>query len=225
MAGRMLGLTEAYLEEDFKYRDVYGSDKDITITGLSDSLDKTKVVTIRIPSTINGKNVYGVGTWVAFLLFPSLKTVILPASLEEIHGQVCFGSKSLTEYKIPEENTRFTAVDGVLFSKDMKTLVAYPMCKPYSTYNVPEGVTKIGGFAFGGCNSLTSVILPQSLENIGQWAFSCCTGIKSLTVPASVTTVENDSFRNWTNGQTITVTWAKGNKPSYSYSTGGWEDN
>lgn len=48
-------------------------------------------------------------------------------------------TQTLKEYEVDEENKWFKSVDGVLFSKDGKRLVAYPPAKGLSKYEIPEG--------------------------------------------------------------------------------------
>ena len=43
---------------------------------------------------------------------------------------------------------------------------------------IPEGVTSIGGDAFDGCESLTSIEIPSSVTSIGYWAFEDCSQLK-----------------------------------------------
>ena len=43
---------------------------------------------------------------------------------------------------------------------------------------------------------LTSVILPEGVEKIGWFAFFGCTSLKNVTVPASVTSIGYDAFTN-----------------------------
>jgi hypothetical protein len=73
-------------------------------------------------------------------------------------------------------NPNYQSIDGVLFSKDGKTLIAYPAGKSGSAYVIPSSVTSIGYEAFKGCTSLTSVTIPSSVTNVSYGAFYGCTG-------------------------------------------------
>ena len=61
---------------------------------------------------------------------------------------------------------------------------------------IPEGVTKIGTYAFCGCSALTSVTLPNSLTDIGYAAFSGCSGLSSVTLPNSLTSIGSNAFQD-----------------------------
>ena len=54
---------------------------------------------------------------------------------------------------------------------------------------IPAGVTKIGMWAFQGCEALASVVIPESVTEIGWYAFSGCTALASVVIPASVTEI------------------------------------
>ncbi|MDD3161070.1 MAG: leucine-rich repeat domain-containing protein, partial [Bacteroidales bacterium] len=84
----------------------------------------------------------------------------------------CVGMKEIHVYPT---NPKYTSVDGILFSKDRKTLIAYPMGRS-GEYTIPEGVTSIGWSAFEKCAGLTSIIIPNSVTEIGENAFSWCSG-------------------------------------------------
>ena len=77
----------------------------------------------------------------------SLKNISIPKRLTKI-GEGAFtlvsGCKS---FKVQKGNPAYCAQDGILFTKDKKTLVACPMGKTGS-YTVPKGVRKIGNHAF-----------------------------------------------------------------------------
>ena len=45
---------------------------------------------------------------------------------------------------------------------------------------IPEGVKKIGNYAFSNCCELEEIILPKSLENISHNAFRGCDKLKKI---------------------------------------------
>lgn len=49
--------------------------------------------------------------------------------------------------------------------------------------NIPDGVTKIGDYAFVYGLSITSVTIPDSVTAIGFHAFRWCTSLESITIP------------------------------------------
>lgn len=100
---------------------------------------------------------------------------------------------ALSAYKVSSENSVYSVIDGVLYSKDKKFLMDYPNSKG-SSYQVPEGTTKIEDRAFAN-KKLTSITLPQSLKVIGRNAFSG-TGITAITLPANFTYFSEDAFDN-----------------------------
>lgn len=70
---------------------------------------------------------------------------------------------SLQAIEVDEANAYYCSEDGVMFTKDKKTLICYPMNKPYERYIVPESVTSIAPYAFFG-SKLKKVILPENYK-------------------------------------------------------------
>ena len=68
-------------------------------------------------------------------------------------------------------------------------------CRPWATsVTIPDGVTKIGNYAFNGCKALTSVTIPNSVTFIGGSAFYGCEALTSVTIPNSVTSIGSNVF-------------------------------
>jgi hypothetical protein len=108
----------------------------------------------------------------SFLQCRSLTSISIPASVTSIHTmfvQACF---ALTEILVDAGNLTYVSGDGVLFSRDMKTLVVWPPGRK-GTYAVPGTVETIDENAFY-YSSLTSVTIPVSVTRIGDSAFGSC---------------------------------------------------
>ena len=57
-----------------------------------------------------------------------------------------------------------------------------------------QAVTSIGGWAFYGRSSLTSITIPDSVTSIGDYAFYNCSSLTSINIPDSVTSIGYYAF-------------------------------
>jgi hypothetical protein len=124
-----------------------------------------------------------------------IKALYLPASVTTI-GVGAFMSQTLKKIQAAENNPAFTSRDGVLFTKDMKTLVAYPSGKEQERYVVPSEVLCIGKEAFGRCKNVPEVILPEGLEELSHNAFWDAEGVLSVPIPKHIKRIEQEAFNN-----------------------------
>ena len=105
---------------------------------------------------------------------------------------VFMGCQSLQNIFVAAENPNFKDEDGVIFTKDGKTLIRYPVGKPETTYNIPEGTQTIADGAFmqiagnQANGALKSVSFPRSLKEIKSGAFRQ-SSLTSVELPANVT--------------------------------------
>ena len=130
----------------------------------------------------------------AFWECSSLKTLVLPASVTAIERGAFDGCASLASIEVAKDAVAYGSVDGVLFTKDGKTLVRYPEGKREKEYAVPDGVTAIGADAFSRCSSLLALRLPASVTSVGDWAFSECSSLTSLLLPDGLTSIGEAAF-------------------------------
>ena len=101
----------------------------------------------------------------AFYYCTSLTEITIPDSVTEIGKSVFSGCSSLVEITVSPDNKNYVSVDGVLFSKDMSTLLVYPAGNKCSTYIVPDSVTKIDDAALFGCVYLTDITVSSDNKN------------------------------------------------------------
>jgi hypothetical protein len=70
---------------------------------------------------------------------------------------------------------------------------------------IPNSVTRIGGWTFFGCASLTSFTIPNSVTGIGDATFRNCTDLTSVVIPDSVTSIGWGVFENCTRLTSVTI--------------------
>ncbi|MGN1130362.1 MAG: leucine-rich repeat protein [Ruminococcus sp.] len=105
----------------------------------------------------------------AFSECVELNEIKIPQSIKEV-SPTAFYSTSIKSFTVNSKNTSLTEVNGVLFSKDKKKLVAYPPSKKKSSYTVPKGTKKIGAYAMALTYNLKDVTVPKSVSAMGKYA-------------------------------------------------------
>ena len=141
-----------------------------------------------------------------------LKKLVLPDVLTEIKTHAVYNCTSLKSVHIGKnvttieelpftgdiesitvdsENKYFKSVDGVLYTKDGKTLVYYPQNRPGTTFEIPESVSCIKEYAFAGVKNLTTVTFAADNKNwLYQWIESGV--VKSGTKIIDVSNPDNN---------------------------------
>ena len=95
----------------------------------------------------------------------------ISSSVTAIEGNV-FYAASIKEIKVSDGNPAFKSINGVLFSKDGRKLISYPMMKPDAVYSIPSGVTTIESDQCA--QNLTRLVIPATinkLEDAALWSF------------------------------------------------------
>lgn len=100
----------------------------------------------------------------AFSSYPKIDELYLGKNINYISGYATFnGLDNLNYIEIEEDNNEYTTIDGVLFTKDLSTLVFISPTRHIS-YEIPEPVTAIGA-SFEKCTKLKNLTINKNLSS------------------------------------------------------------
>jgi len=133
-----------------------------------------------------------------------LTSITIPASVTSIGGSAFYDCRSLTSIMVDNGNPSYSSIDGVLFDKNIRTLISFPAGRNVRTYVIPSSVTTIGDNAFESCYYLTNVTIPSSVASIGNEAFAFC-NLTSVIIPSSVMSIGKQAFMYCEDLKSITL--------------------
>lgn len=173
------------------FTDIVIPDSVVTI-GKSAFINCTNLKTVRL-----SENLESIGDF-AFEECESLKNLTIPASVSSIGKGLFYYCPSLMQITVSSSNKYYSSDNGVLFDKNKRTIINYPMAKSGTEYVIPYSVTNIGEYSFTFCEKLTDITIPTGVKTIGNFAFGACKGLVSIDLPESITEIGNYSFASCT---------------------------
>ena len=156
------------------------------LVGKGSFMDCCNLTSITIPNSVNSIGDY------AFSGCKGLINTIIGSGVAYI-GQSAFDDCTGELYidcNIPNREYEFS---GVFYeSKFTKVIIG-------------NSVTRIGDYAFYGCDSLTEVIVGNNVVSIGMATFMCCNNLKNLILGDKVTMIKNGAFHSCTSLASVTI--------------------
>ena len=86
-----------------------------------------------------------------------LVNVVLPAEVESVGDFAFVGCRDLENITVDSGNQIYCDVDGILYDKEMRTLITCPMGKRISSISFGSLVTEIRTMAFYNCDTIKAV--------------------------------------------------------------------
>ena len=128
----------------------------------------------------------------AFRDYYNLESIVIGKDLCHIDQGCFYGAYSICEIKVDKENKHFKAIDNILYSYDLKTLIKYPPKKENEFFEIPSPVNRIGKFSFQSNNHLKCLKIGKSVTHIESYAFFCYWNLKHVYIDESVTQIDDD---------------------------------
>lgn len=178
--------------------------------------NKSTVTEITIPDDYEGVPVTAIDDFAGVNLEYVTK-ITIGKNVREISNWAFGNSRNISAFEVDDTNPYLCDVDGVLYTKDMKTILFYPPARyiqvltskkddglKYIGYAIPEGVETIRSKAFYKCYELTEITLPSTLRSIEEMAFFRCS-LNELTLPEGLTFIGKDAFSYCTAIEELTI--------------------
>ena len=141
----------------------------------------------------------------AFCSCKNLKTLNIPASVEEIgRGSSLVAGSGVTSITVDAGNIHYIDVNGVLFTADRKTLVAFPVGSDMEEYTIPDGTETVFSVVFEGDSSIKKVNFPESVTKMDAYTFLGCENLVSAEIPNKVTEIRG-TFLGCSTLETVTL--------------------
>lgn len=174
---------------------LYSIDSDaVSITGCLEGVCEELV----IPSEIEGLPVVRI-TSTAFTNCSFIKTVSVPASVQEIETGAFAKCTNLFAINVDNDNPAYSSYNGILLDKYGACLLRCPGGIDDSQFEFPENVSFIAGTAFQGCVNIVDIIIPETVSDIGVNTFAGCISLQRIVLPSSINQIGSDMFNGCSN--------------------------
>lgn len=124
--------------------------------------------------------------------YSGLKNIVIPASVTSIGADAFGWCSQLTDIDVDSLNANYSADEnGVLFNKAKTELIKYPSGNVSDSYDIPETVQTVAGYAFENCADLRTVYIPESVASLDGAFFNC--GLENVVVSENSADYSNDA--------------------------------
>jgi hypothetical protein len=137
----------------------------------------------------------------AFSRCTSLESIHIPSTVTSIGYRALSNTPQLASITVEEGNVWYDSRENcnAIIDKTNNSLIAG--CK---NSTVPEGIVRIGSYAFQQCTGLSSITLPSTLKTISNDAFAS-SGLTSIDLPEGLETIEEYAFSYCDALKTVTI--------------------
>ena len=157
-----------------------------------------------LKSVTIGNSVKSIGN-AAFWHCSALTSITIGNSVSKFDRSIFSGCNIMKSIIVDPGNPIFDSRDNCNAIIESVTNTLIFGCTGLTSITIPDGVKKIGEYAFQKCTGLTSVTIPDGVESIGDYAFQGCTGLTSITIPDGVEIIGDYAFSGCSGLKSVTI--------------------
>lgn len=135
-----------------------------------------------------------IGKW-AFYECETFTQMHIPADVRYIGARAFTGCTRLPKFTVDAKNEHYCAIDGHLYTRDMRTFLAYAPADPSMSYTLRGNVSRIEDSSFSRCTNLVNVVIPDSVKFFGDFVFYNCSNLQTVKLPAQVYEMGKYTFK------------------------------
>lgn len=139
----------------------------------------------------------------AFAFCAKLKIIELPASLLHIDSSAFNSCPKLSYINIDSNNKFYYSADGILYTKDLSTIIRCPEGYRDDFIKILPQTTTIKDYCFSQCLNIVNIFIPNTIHSIGKYAFKDCINLSSLSLDDNIIEIDISAFDGWGKGQKI----------------------
>lgn len=141
----------------------------------------------------------------------NLTSIEIPSSVSSINEEAFYNCSNLEKISVDKDNMFYMDNDGVLFTKQMETLICFPN-KKANEYIIPEGTVYLAKSAFLNSN-IKEITIPSTVHGIGSTCFYMCSNLK--IVKSNIIEPLGIGSLTFSNQKNATLYVPKGSKAAY----------
>ena len=183
-------LANCYVEEfrvnknNKNYKSVDGIlyDKNITTLINYPALKNSKI--FEIPSTIKTIKEN------AIEVTNDLEKIVVPKDVATIEEKSIFWNYGLKYIEVDKDNNNYMSIDGVLYSKDGKFLISYPIASERDEYTVLDTVEEIQSYSISSAKNLRKIYIKEGVTSLNYGSLYLCENLEELHLPKSLNKID-----------------------------------
>lgn len=129
----------------------------------------------------------------AFSECKNLEVLHIGSGLRDIGNKAFYLCKSLKEITISPENANFDVHNNILYTKNLETLILFPIGCDLKEFTIPNGVKHIGALAFSN-SKLEKVVISDTVITIEKMAFYESKHLAEVAIGKGVSTIAREAF-------------------------------